>query len=89
MKENLENDIPFFEEVLPEKIIFDLDTEGPFTYISPKAIDKDNHTINMNFVNMTEYSFIKIRALLNDSFILVIDDLLVTDNDLGEHILEI
>ena len=87
MNQSLLNNIPVFEEPLPEKILFDLDLEGPFEYFSPIAIDKENHTIKMNFVNMTDYSsFIKIRAFRNNTFKLVVENLLVTNENLGEHV---
>ena len=58
MAEYLQNNIPIFEKLLPERVVFDMNNEGPFTYVSPMAIDKDNHTISMNFVNMTGHPFI-------------------------------
>ena len=87
MSESLRNDLPVFKEALPKRVVFDLDFQGPHIYISPMAIDKDNHTIKMNFVNMTAHPFFIMRALPNSTFKLVLEETLVTDEDLGEHLI--
>ena len=67
--------------------MFDLDVPGPYKYVSPKAIDRDNHTIGMSMVNMTEYPYFIFKALKNQSFSLVLEETLLKEKDHGEHLL--
>lgn len=80
--------MPGFETALPQEVVFDFDTEGPFDYTSPKAIDKENNTISMSLSGLEGFAYFSVKKDGN-AFKVTVDPSLVKDDGLGKYTLKV